>query len=147
MEGIEQKSYSVAGTIPLKDTDRGEFKKIWNRDIMFNYTRKQIPKVYKVFKDDFPSVAHFLEIAIGEKPNVYKRSRPFALMLQNYESYFVHHNALDDHFRAFPERLFYTVHDSIGVPEDIVDEAQEIMQESLKGHLGIKGNAQLVSPD
>lgn len=148
MEGIEQKSYSVAGTIPLKDTDRGGFKKMWNRDIMFNYhTRKQVPKVYKVFKEDFPSVAHFLEIAIGENPNAYKRSRPFALMLQNYESFFVHHIALEDLLRAFPERLFYTVHDSIGVPEDILDEAQEIMQESLKGHLGIKGNAQLVSPD
>lgn len=76
-----------------------------------------------------------------------RRSADLAEVTQSYESYFFHRFGLDALTSAFPDREFYVVHDSIGVPEDIADECQQILNKALKRHLGIPAGLNLISLD
>jgi len=44
----------------------------------------------------------------------------------------------------FPNRTFYVVHDSIGIPEDIVEDAQKLLNEALGRHLGLASGLGLI---
>lgn len=51
--------------------------------------------------------------------------------------HFFHRYGLDAITSAFPDREFYVVHDSIGVPADIAEDCGVHLNRSLKQHLGI----------
>jgi hypothetical protein len=103
-------------------------------------------KLSAAFRANFPSVLSFLEQCTIESARVRKSSET-ALLLQSYEAFFVHQFALDRLQQAFPDRLFYTVHDSFGVPEDIVDECYDIITKAVADHLGLKDGSVVLKID
>ena len=64
--------------------------------------------------------------------------------MQKYEAHFFHFIALDLLEAQFPNRTFYVVHDSIGIPEDIVEDAQRLLNEALGKHLGLPSDVDLI---
>ena len=76
-----------------------------------------------------------------------KKSADLAKITQAYESYFFHTVGLDELVKAYPSREFYLVHDSVGAPEDIAEECQQILNEALERHLGIPAGLNLISVD
>ena len=118
--------------------ERSDFKYDLLKYILYNYHTMRVDvKLSAAFRANFPSVLSFLEQCTIESARVRKSSET-ALLLQSYEACFVHQFALDRLQQAFPDRLFYTVHDSFGVPEDIVDECFDIIAKAVGDHLGIK---------
>jgi hypothetical protein len=117
-------------------------------DLLFNYyTRsKNIPTLALAFEESYPTVVGFLKGIAGESRNE-RRSVDLSEVTQAYESYFFHSFGLDALVQAYPDREFYIVHDCIGVPEDIEDEAKSILNQALHHHLGIPKELQMIRAD
>lgn len=117
------------------------------QDVLYNYhTRKKDTPMSRAFRANFPNALAFLEQCAFESERV-KKSSETALLLQSYEAFFVHQFALDRLQQAFPDRLFYTVHDSFGVPEDIVYECFDIVAKAVEDHLGLKDGSVVLKID
>ncbi len=147
-DGIQYKSSSRLTLDRFLTKDRDSYKKQVLEDLLFNYyTRtKNIPTLALAFEESYPTVVKFLQGIAGESTST-RRSADLAEVTQSYESYFFHRFGLDALTSAFPDREFYVVHDSIGVPEDIADECQQILNKALKRHLGIPTGLNLISLD
>jgi hypothetical protein len=147
-DGTIFKSSSRISRDKFLTKDRGSYKKQVLADLLFNYyTRtKNIPTLALAFEESYPNVVGFLKSIAGESRNE-RRSVDLAEVTQAYESYFFHGVGLDSLVQAYPDREFYIVHDCIGVPEDIEDEAKSILNQALYKHLGIPENHQLVRED
>lgn len=147
-DGIQYKSSSRLTLDRFLTKDRDSYKKQVLEDLLFNYyTRtKYIPTLALAFEESYPTVVKFLKGIAGESKST-RRSADLAEVTQSYESYFFHRFGLDALTSAFPDREFYVVHDSIGVPEDIADECQQILNKALKRHLGIPTGLNLISLD
>jgi hypothetical protein len=117
------------------------------QDVLYNYhTRKKDTPMSRAFRANFPNALAFLEQCAFESERV-KKSSGTALLLQSYEAFFVHQFALDRLEQAFPDRLFYTVHDSFGVPEDIVEECFDIIAKAMEDHLGLNDGSVVLKID
>lgn len=142
----------VKSSIPIisprvSKEERSEFKYDLLKYILYNYHTMRVDvKLSAAFRANFPSVLSFLEQCTIESARVRKSSET-ALLLQSYEAFFVHQFALDRLQQAFPDRLFYTVHDSFGVPEDIVDECFDIIVKAVEDHLVIKDGSVVLKID
>lgn len=147
-DGTKYKSSSQMSREKFLTKDRSSYKKQVLSDLLFNYyTRiKNIPKLALAFEESYPTVVEFLQ-GIARESTSMRRSADLAEVTQSYESYFFHRFGLDALTSAFPDREFYVVHDSIGVPEDIADECQQILNKALKRHLGIPRGLNLISLD
>ena len=143
-ENLTVKTTIVASNKPMT-VNRGDFKTSVMKDILFNYyTRKStIPTIAKAFNESYPSVTQFLELLTSESTSK-ERSRDLARLVQKYEAHFFHLIAMDLLEAQFPNRTFYVVHDSIGIPEDIVDEAKELLNEAIGEHLGLPSDLGLI---
>jgi hypothetical protein len=127
--------------------ERSESKMELLQDVLYNYhTRKKDTPMSRAFRANFPNVLSFLEQCAIESERV-KKSSETSLLLQSYEAFFVHQFALDRLEQAFPDRLFYTVHDSFGVPEDIVDECFDIIAKAVEDHFGLKDGSVVLKFD
>jgi hypothetical protein len=73
-----------------------------------------------------------------------KKSADLAVITQSYEAHFFHKVALNSLTEQFPDRQFYVVQDSIGVPEDISSESKTILNKALFNHLGIPNELELI---
>ena len=149
--GPDESQYKSSSRMSLDKfltKDRGSYKKKVLSDSLFNYyTRtKNIPTLALAFEESYPTVVQFLKGIAGEATNA-RRSVDLAEVTQSYESYFFHRYSVDALISAFPDREFYVVHDSIGVPEDIADESQQILNKALERHLGIPSGHNLISAD
>ena len=146
----EQESVKSASTKadPRFTSRRSDFKKTVLKDILFNYyTRKlNIPKFAKAFAEAYPQLDHLLR-GMASESTKRKKSADLAQVTQSYEAHFFHGVGLDALVRAYPDREFYIVHDSVGVPEDIAEECQQILNEALERHLGIPAVLKLISAD
>jgi hypothetical protein len=147
-DGTKYKSSSQMSREKFLTKDRSSYKKQVLSDLLFNYyTRtKNIPKLALAFEESYPTVVKFLQGIAGESTSM-RRSTDLAEVTQSYESYFFHRLGLDAIASAFSDREFYVVHDSIGVPEDIADECQQILNKALERHLGIPTGLNLISID
>ena len=118
------------------------------KQLLFNYyTRKQnIPTIAKAFSESYPSIERFL-MSIADESQSHRRSTDLANVTQSYEGYFFHKLALDRLQEAFTGRDFYTVHDCIGVPEDIAEEAGILLNKALESHLGINAGIEMIRWD
>jgi hypothetical protein len=135
---IKVKSSTPINRPNVSREERSEFKYDLLKYVLYNnHTKRVDVKLSAAFRANFPSVLSFLEQCVIESARVRKSSET-ALLLQSYEAFFVHQFALDRLQQAFPDRIFYTVHDSFGVPEDIVDECFDIIVKAVGDHLGIK---------
>jgi hypothetical protein len=136
---VSNKEYNVSRT---------DYKKQVLQQVLFNYyTReKTIPRIAKAFSESYRSVERFL-MSVADESQSYKRSTDLAYITQSYEGYFFHKLALDKLQASFPDRGFYTVHDCIGVPEDILEKALELLNNSLEAHLGISADLGLIRMD
>lgn len=143
-EDLAVKSTIVASNQPMT-VDRGDFKISVMKDILFNYyTRKSIiPTIAKAFNESYPSVTQFLELLASQSTSK-ERSRDLARLVQKYEAHFFHFIALDLLEAQFPDRTFYVVHDSIGIPEDIVEDAKVLLNEAIAKHLGLPSDLGLI---
>ena len=130
------------------DIRRVDYKPMVLKQLLFNYyTRKQnIPDIAKAFSQSYPSIESFL-MSIAAESQSHRRSTDLANVTQSYEGYFFHKLALDRLQEAFPDRDFYTVHDCIGVPEDIVEEAGVLLNKALESHLGISAYIGMIRGD
>lgn len=130
------------------DIRRVDYKPIVLQQLLFNYyTRKQnIPTIAKAFSENYPSIERFL-MSIADESYSHRRSTDLANLTQSYEGYFFHKLALDKLQEAFPGRGFYTVHDCIGVPEDISEEAGILLNKALESHLGISTSIGMIRLD
>ena len=130
------------------DISRLDYKPIVLKQLLFNYyTRKQnIPDIAKAFSESYPSIERFL-MSIAAESQSHRRSTDLANVTQSYEGYFFHKPALDRLQEVFPDRDFYTVHDCIGVPEDIVEEARVLLNKALESHLGISAGIGMIRYD
>ncbi|MDB0037271.1 hypothetical protein N9E60_02075 [Schleiferiaceae bacterium] len=130
------------------DISRLDYKPIVLKQLLFNYyTRKQnIPDIAKAFSQSYPSIESFL-MSIAAESQSHRRSTDLANVTQSYEGYFFHKLALDRLQEAFPDRDFYTVHDCIGVPEDIAEEAGVLLNKALESHLGISAGIGMIRYD
>jgi hypothetical protein len=130
------------------DVSRSDYKKIVLKQLLFNYyTReKVIPRIAKAFSENYPSVEFFLK-SIADESFSSRKSKDIANITQSYEGYFFHKIALDSLQEAFTDREFYTVHDCIGVPEDIVEEAGILLNKTLESHLGISSELGMIRCD
>jgi len=147
-DGIPFKSSSRMSLDKFLTKDRGSYKKQVLSDSLFNYyTRtKNIPTLALAFEESYLTVVEFLKGIAGESLNT-RRSTDLAEVTQSYESYFFHGVGLDALVQAYPDREFYLVHDSVGAPEDIADECQQILNIALERHLGIPAGLKLISVD
>jgi hypothetical protein len=131
------KTYVASSTqqmaIPRKD-----FKQAVMQEVLFNYNTRSIniPTLAKAFNESYYHVTKFLEL-LTEESSAQKKSRDLARLVQKYEGHFFHFIALDLLEAQFPNRTFYVVHDSIGIPEDIVEDALRLLNEALGKHLGL----------
>ena len=127
---------------------RVDYKPMVLKQLLFNYyTRKQnIPDMAKAFSESYPSIERFL-MSIAAESQSHRRSTDLANVTQSYEGYFFHKLALDRLQEVFPDRDFYTVHDCIGVPEDIVEEARVLLNKALESHLGISADIGMIRGD
>ena len=143
-ENLTVKTTIVASNKPMT-VNRGDFKTSVMKDILFNYyTRKStIPTIAKAFNESYPSVTQFLELLTSESTSK-ERSRDLARLVQKYEAHFFHFIALDLLEAQFPNRTFYVVHDSIGIPEDIVEDAQVLLNEAIAKHFGLPSDLGLI---
>jgi hypothetical protein len=130
------------------DLSRLDYKPIVLKQLLFNYyTRKQnIPDIAKAFSESYPSIESFL-MSIAAESQSHRRSTDLANVTQSYEGYFFHKLALDRLQEVFPDRDFYTVHDCIGVPEDIAEEARVLLNKALESHLGISAGIGMIRYD
>lgn len=130
------------------DIRRVDYKPIVLKQLLFNYyTRKQnIPDIAKAFSESYPSIERFL-MCIADESQSHRRSKDLANVTQSHEGYFFHKLALDKLQEAFPDRDFYTVHDCIGVPEDISEEAGILLNKALESHLGISADIGMIRGD
>ena len=124
---------------------RNAFKKSVLKEILFNYyTRKNnTPKFAKAFAESYPQLDQLLRGMAHESKNR-KKSADLAVITQSYEAHFFHKVALNSLTEQFPDRQFYVVHDSIGVPEDISSESKTILNKALFNHLGIPNELELI---
>ena len=144
---IKVKSSTPINRPNVSREERSEFKYDLLKYVLYNnHTKRVDVKLSAAFRANFPSVLSFLEQCTIESARVRKSSET-ALLLQSYEAFFVHQFALDRLQQAFPDRLFYTVHDSFGVPEDIVDECFDIIVKAVGDHLGIKDGSVVLKID
>ena len=138
------KTYVATSTqqmaIPRKD-----FKQAVMKEVLFNYyTRSSnIPTLAKAFNESYYHVTKFLEL-LTEESTSKERSRDLARLVQKYEAHFFHFIALDLLETHFPSRAFYVVHDGIGIPEDLLEEATVILNEAIGGYLGLSANLGLI---
>ena len=138
------KTYVATSTqqmaIPRKD-----FKQAVMQEVLFNYNTRSIniPTLAKAFNESYYHVTKFLELLTKES-SAQKKSRDLARLVQKYEAHFFHFIALDLLEAQFPNRTFYVVHDSIGIPDDIVDDAQRLLNEALGKHLCLPSNLGLI---
>jgi hypothetical protein len=131
----------------ISKEERSAFKLDLLKYILYNYhTSKVEVRLTEAFRANFPNVLSFLEDCTIESAGR-KKSSKTALLLQSYEAFFVHQFALDRLEQAFPDRLFYTVHDSFGVPEDIVEECFDIIAKAVEDHLGLKDGSVVLKID
>ena len=130
------------------DISRVDYKPIVLKQLLFNYyTRRQnIPDIAKAFSESYPSIERFL-MSIADESQSHRRSTDLANVTQSYEGYFFHKLALDKLQEAFPDRDFYTVHDCIGVPEDMSEEAGILLNKALESHLGISADIGMIRGD
>ena len=147
-DGVLFKSSKRVSLETFLTKDRGLFKKQVLSELLFNYyTRTQlIPRLVQAFEEAYPNVVQLLK-GMASESNHWKKSADIAEITQAYESYFFHGVGLDALVKAYPNREFYVVHDSIGVPEDIADECQQILNKALERHLGIPAGLNLISVD
>jgi hypothetical protein len=147
-DGSQYKSSSRMSLDKFLTKDRGSYKKQVLSDSLFNYyTRtKNIPTLALAFEESYLTVVEFLKGIAGESLNT-RRSTDLAEVTQSYESYFFHGLGLDALVQAYPDREFYVVHDSVGAPEDIADECQQILNKALERHLGIPKDLTMISAD
>ena len=141
------KGFAIASD-KIYDISRTDYKPIVLKQLLFNYyTRKEnIPTIAKAFSESYPSVERFL-MSIADESQSHRRSTDLANVTQSYEGYFFHKLALDKLQEAFPDRDFYTVHDCIGVPEDIAEEAGILLNKALESHLGINAGIEMIRWD
>jgi hypothetical protein len=147
-DGLTSKSSSWISLDKFLTKDRGLFKKQVLSELLFNYyTRTQlIPKLVRAFEESYPNVVQLLK-GMASESNHWKKSADLAEVTQAYESYFFHGVGLDALVQAYPDREFYIVHDCIGVPEDIADDAKSILNQALYEHLGIPKQLNLIRAD
>jgi hypothetical protein len=147
-DGLTSKSSSWISLDAFLTKDRGLFKKQVLSELLFNYyTRTQlIPKLVRAFEESYPNVVQLLK-GMASESNHWKKSADLAEVTQAYESYFFHGVGLDALVQAYPDREFYIVHDSVGAPEDIAEECQQILNKALERHLGIPAGLKLISAD
>ena len=150
-DSIDKETASKSMVTPSNksyDVSRSDYKKIVLKQLLFNYyTReKVIPRIAKAFSENYPSVEFFLK-SIADESFSSRKSKDIANITQSYEGYFFHKIALDSLQEAFTDREFYTVHDCIGVPEDIVEEALELLNKTLEIHLGISSELGMIRKD
>jgi len=128
--------------------DRDLFKKQVLSALLFNYyTRKKlIPSLVRASEESYPNVVELLK-GMASESTQRKKSADLAKITQAYESYFFHTVGLDALVKAYPSREFYLVHDSVGAPEDIAEECQQILNKALERHLGIPAGLKLISED
>jgi hypothetical protein len=144
---IKVKSSTPIISPRVSKEERSEFKYDLLKFILYNYHTMRVDvKLSAAFRANFPSVLSFLEQCTNESARVRKSSET-ALLLQSYEAFFVHQFALDRLQQAYPDRLFYTVHDSFGVPEDIVYECFDIVAKAVEDHLGLKDGSVVLKID
>jgi hypothetical protein len=147
-DGTKYKSSSQMSREKFLTKDRSSYKKQVLSDLLFNYyTRtKNIPALALAFEESYPTVVKFLK-GIAEEATNARRSVDLAEVTQSYESYFFHRSSVDALTNAFPDREFYVVHDSIGVPEDIAEDCLNLMNRAFEIHLGIPSDLNLISQD
>jgi hypothetical protein len=147
-DGVPFKSSSRISLDKFLTKDRGLFKKQVLSELLFNYyTRTQlIPRLVRAFEESYPNVVQLLKGMASESKN-WKKSADLAEITQAYESYFFHTVGLDALVKAYPTREFYLVHDSVGAPEDIAEECQQILNKALERHLGIPSGLNLIAVD
>ena len=147
-DGIPFKSSSRMSLDKFLTKDRGSYKKQVLADLLFNYyTRTQlIPKLVRAFEESYPNVVQLLK-GMASESNHWKKSADLAEVTQAYESYFFHGVGLDALVQAYPDREFYLVHDSVGAPEDIAEECEQILNKALYQHLGIHEELQMIRAD
>ena len=145
-DGIQYKSSSRISLDRFLTKDRSSFKKKVLADLLFNYyTRtKNIPTLAIAFEECYPSVVEFLK-GVARESTSSRRSADLAEVTQSFESYFFHRLGLDALTSAFPDREFYVVHDSIGVPDDIIEYCVAIINNVLQDHLAIPKELNLVA--
>lgn len=139
-EGVLFKGYSIPTAKRYSET-RADFKVKVMKEVLFNFhTRKHdFPKLALAFKESYPSVVQLLE-AIAEECIGSKKSKDVSIITQTYEAYFFHHLALKALIEEFPSRQFYVVHDGIGVPEDISEEALNVLRRALQSFIGLSNS-------
>ncbi len=147
-EAVTSKSSSWISLDKFLTKDRGLFKKQVLSELLFNYyTRKQfIPNLVRAFEESYPNVVQLLK-GMALESDHWKKSADLAEITQAYESNFFHGLGLDALVLAYPDREFYVVHDCIGVPEDIEDDAKSILNQALHKHLGIPKELNLIRAD
>jgi hypothetical protein len=135
----------VASSTQKMITPRKDFKKAVMQEILFNYYTRSVntPILAKAFNESYYHVTKFLE-QLTEESTTKERSRELARLVQKYEAHFFHFIALDLLEAQFPNRTFYVVHDSIGIPEDIVEDAQVLLNEAIAKHFGLPSDLGLI---
>lgn len=134
--GISSKGFCISSSKQYL-MPREEFKRIVMQDVLFNYYTRQrnFSKLAKAFKESYPSVEAFLRL-VAQESTGRKKSGDLARLTQTFEAYFIHECSLNALNNTFPNREFYTVHDSIGIPEDILEQCQIILFNTAAQSLG-----------
>ncbi len=136
-------------------TDRKEFKAIRSqfkeavlKEIIFNYhtRKKNVPSLVDAFGESYPQTLSLIK-GLAQESNGRKKSANLARITQSYEAFFFHEYALNLLEEKFPQRTFYVVHDSIGIPGDIITEGSILLNKALYSHLQISEDFNLLKFD